>query len=149
MTQMVRAGTATPDQLTGLIQRPSLDGFNTYLGDANLDGEFNSCDLTTVFQAAKYELDEDAGWAEGDWTGDGQFDTADLVAHSKTAATKWGRELQLRPSRNHHPQSCWPWGSSVHVNFKRLDRVERQVRSTYGEEPPQLSSGLLLLGGFH
>ena len=53
---------------------------NTYFGDSNLDSEFNSSDLTAVFQAAKYELDEDAGWAEGDWNGDGRFDTSDLTA---------------------------------------------------------------------
>ena len=56
------------------------DRANTYFGDANLDGEFNSGDLTAVFKAAKYELDGEAGWAEGDWTGDGRFDTADLTA---------------------------------------------------------------------
>ena len=33
------------------------------LGDANLDGEFNSSDLVAVFQARRYELDVDAGWA--------------------------------------------------------------------------------------
>ena len=52
----------------------------TYFGDANLDGEFNSGDLTTVFQVAKYELDVDAGWAEGDWTADSRFDSSDLTA---------------------------------------------------------------------
>ncbi len=52
----------------------------TWLGDANLDGEFNSSDLTAVFQSAKYELDVDAGWAQGDWTGDLRFGTDDLTA---------------------------------------------------------------------
>ncbi len=52
----------------------------TRFGDSNLDGEFNSGDLTAVFQAAKYDLDEAAGWAEGDWTGDGRFDSSDLTA---------------------------------------------------------------------
>ena len=52
---------------------------DTYFGDANLDGEFNSADLIAVFQAGGYELDVDAGWAEGDWNGDAKFDTADLT----------------------------------------------------------------------
>ena len=52
---------------------------STWIGDANLDGEFNSSDLTAVLQTAKYEIDDDAGWAEGDWTGDGRFDKSDLT----------------------------------------------------------------------
>ncbi|MCA9168992.1 MAG: hypothetical protein KDB23_15065, partial [Planctomycetales bacterium] len=53
---------------------------NTYTGDANLDGEFGSGDLVTVFSAGLYETGNAAGWAQGDWNGDGQFDTGDLVA---------------------------------------------------------------------
>ena len=52
----------------------------TWIGDTNLDGEFNSGDLIEVFQAGKYELDVEANWAEGDWTGDGRFGTEDLTA---------------------------------------------------------------------
>jgi hypothetical protein len=52
----------------------------TWLGDANLDGEFNSGDLVTVFQAGKYESDEPAGWSEGDWSADARFSSSDLVA---------------------------------------------------------------------
>ena len=52
----------------------------TYHGDANLDGEFGTADLTKVFQAGLYERDDQpAGWAQGDWNGDGRFNTADLV----------------------------------------------------------------------
>ena len=51
----------------------------TYFGDANLDGEFNSGDLVSVFQAGRYETDEAAGWTEGDWSGDGRFGSRDLV----------------------------------------------------------------------
>ena len=53
---------------------------NTWYGDANLDGQFDSGDLIAVFQAGKYELHENAGWAEGDWTGDHRFDSGDLIA---------------------------------------------------------------------
>ena len=53
---------------------------HTWIGDANLDGEFNSADLVEVFQAGKYELGLDAGWVEGDWTGDGRFDSSDMVS---------------------------------------------------------------------
>ena len=53
---------------------------NTYIGDSNLDGLFNSSDLVAVFSVGKFEQDVDAGWADGDWTGDGRFNTGDFVA---------------------------------------------------------------------
>ena len=53
---------------------------DTWFGDASLDGEFNSGDLTAVLQGAKYELGVDAGWADGDWSGDGKFNSRDLVS---------------------------------------------------------------------
>ncbi|MCA9215469.1 MAG: hypothetical protein KDB27_20530, partial [Planctomycetales bacterium] len=42
---------------------------NTFLGDANLDGEFNSSDFVAVFSAAEYEdaFESNSTWAEGDW----------------------------------------------------------------------------------
>ena len=53
---------------------------NGWLGDANLDGEFNSSDFVTVFSAGKFETNEPANWAEGDWNGDGVFSSGDFVA---------------------------------------------------------------------
>ena len=52
----------------------------TYLGDANLDGEFNSSDFVLIFQAGKYERDVETLWHEGDWNGDLRFNSADYVA---------------------------------------------------------------------
>jgi hypothetical protein len=52
----------------------------TWIGDANLDGEFNSGDLIQVFAAGKYELNGDASWDEGDWTGDRRFNSGDIVS---------------------------------------------------------------------
>ncbi|MEZ6119160.1 MAG: hypothetical protein R3C28_21680 [Pirellulaceae bacterium] len=75
----------------------------TWFGDANLDGEFNSADFTTVFQAGQYE-DAIAGnstWATGDWNGDGEFDTSDLVV----AFQDGGYELGLRPVVNAVPEA--------------------------------------------
>ena len=51
----------------------------TWVGDANLDGVFNTTDLITVFQAGKFETAQPAGWAEGDWNGDTFFGTNDLI----------------------------------------------------------------------
>lgn len=55
---------------------------NTWIGDANLDGQFDSSDLVEVFQTGGYEDDiaENSTWATGDWNGDAEFDTGDLVA---------------------------------------------------------------------
>ncbi|MEZ6119974.1 MAG: FG-GAP-like repeat-containing protein [Pirellulaceae bacterium] len=57
------------------------DVLHTSIGDANLDGRFDSSDLVAIFQAGEFE-DGTAGnsnWSEGDWNGDGEFDTSDLV----------------------------------------------------------------------
>lgn len=53
----------------------------TWFGDANLDGEFNTGDLVQVFEAGEFEdiLSRNSSWAEGDWNGNREFDTGDLV----------------------------------------------------------------------
>lgn len=53
----------------------------TWYGDVNLDGEFNSGDLTEVFRASQYEdaVDGNSTWLTGDWNGDGDFTTGDLT----------------------------------------------------------------------
>ena len=40
---------------------------------------FNSSDMAQVFAAGKYETGQEAGWADGDWNGDGIFDSSDMV----------------------------------------------------------------------
>ncbi len=54
---------------------------NTYMGDANLDGVFDSTDFVAVFQIGEYEdeIVDNSTWAEGDWSGDGDFDSSDFV----------------------------------------------------------------------
>jgi hypothetical protein len=56
------------------------DLFNSYIGDSNLDGEFSSGDLVTVFSAGRYETGQAAVWTQGDWNGDSVFNSSDLVA---------------------------------------------------------------------
>jgi hypothetical protein len=51
----------------------------TWIGDANLDGEFNSTDLIDALAAGSYEVDVVAGWASGDFDGSGRFDSSDLI----------------------------------------------------------------------
>ena len=67
-------GTLDIDDLTTWVHELN----NTWIGDANLDGEFNSSDLVEVLSAGTYELDVDAGWASGDFDGSGRFDSSDL-----------------------------------------------------------------------
>ncbi len=54
----------------------------TYIGDANLDGEFNSGDFVQVFQRGEYEdgVAGNSSWADGDWNNDTEFDSGDFVA---------------------------------------------------------------------
>jgi hypothetical protein len=66
----------------------------TYFGDANLDGQFNSADLVTVFVTGKYESGGSADWRDGDWNGDGQFNSLDYVV----AFTDGGYEIGPRPA---------------------------------------------------
>jgi hypothetical protein len=53
----------------------------TYVGDSNLDLEFNSGDFVTVFTAGEYEdnVEGNSTWATGDWNGDGDFSSSDFV----------------------------------------------------------------------
>ena len=63
---------------------------NTWIGDANLDGEFNSSDFVAVFGPAKYETGQAATWAEGDWDGNGVFESGDFVAAFSGAGYEQG-----------------------------------------------------------
>ena len=49
-------------------------------GDANLDRIFNSADLITMFQAAKYETNQLAAWSDGDFNDNARFTSSDLTA---------------------------------------------------------------------
>ena len=51
----------------------------TWVGDANVDMEFNSADFVQAFQAGKYETEQKAVWSEGDWDGNGKFASADFI----------------------------------------------------------------------
>lgn len=73
---------------------------NTWIGDANLDGEFSSTDFVAVFTSGKFEQAVDAVWSEGDWNGDGRFDTSDFVA----AFTDGGFELGPRGAVSSVPE---------------------------------------------
>ena len=73
---------------------------NTWIGDANLDLEFNSGDMVQVFVAGKYETGEDAGWEDGDWNGDTKFGSGDMVA----AFAAGGYEQGAKPAVSAVPE---------------------------------------------
>ena len=61
---------------------------NSYVGDSNFDGQFDSSDFVAVFTEGKYETGEMASYTQGDWNGDMIFDSGDFV----TAFTDGGYE---------------------------------------------------------
>lgn len=72
----------------------------TWIGDANLDGEFNSGDFVAAFTSGKFETPQAATWSEGDWNGDGSFNSSDFVA----AFTDGGFELGPLPAAESVPE---------------------------------------------
>ncbi len=54
--------------------------YGSWIGDANLDHEFNSSDLVFVLSAGTYEANVAAVWSSGDFNGDGLANSSDLVA---------------------------------------------------------------------
>jgi hypothetical protein len=69
---------------------------NTYFGDADLNGQFNSSDMVTVFVAGHYEdaLSKNSTWATGDWDGNDEFEASDMVlAFQKGGYEKGPRDL--------------------------------------------------------
>lgn len=82
---------------------------NTFYGDANLDGEFNSTDLIEVFQAGEYEdnLPLNSNWATGDWNGDGEFDSSDFIVAFQDSGFERGPRLAVTTVPE--PLSTLPW----------------------------------------
>ena len=81
-------------------------GKGTWVGDANLNGLFNSSDFVTVFLAGKYENQEAAGWEEGDWDGDLQFASSDFVAAFLDGGYEAGELPQAAVAAVPEPSSC-------------------------------------------
>ena len=66
---------------------------NTWMGDSDLNGVFDSSDFVIVFGEGKYETGEPATWGQGDWNGDMLFDSGDFV----TAFGSGGYEMGEQP----------------------------------------------------
>ncbi len=92
MLTEIKAGSNAPEfdlNADSLVDRLDLNllvtdpgNLNTYIGDADLSGEFGTSDLVAVFGAGEYEdgVMMNSTWETGDWNGDAEFGTGDLVA---------------------------------------------------------------------
>jgi hypothetical protein len=69
-----------------------------YFGDANLDGQFNSADFVSVFQAGQYEdaIADNSSWSTGDWNGDKDFDSGDFVLAFQAGGYEKGPRMAVR-----------------------------------------------------
>jgi hypothetical protein len=70
----------------------AIDLKQTWMGDADLNGEFNSSDLVTVLASGTYENETESAWSSGDFSGDGRTNSNDLVV----ALSDGGYELGPR-----------------------------------------------------
>jgi hypothetical protein len=116
-------------------------GRRTYFGDSNLDGEFNSGDLTEVFKAGIYEdaVSGNASWQHGDWNADGEFDSGDLVA----AFQDGGYEKGPRPATSSVPEP-----GSVGLLLMGATRLVRRSRRKRGQGDCSQGANALDLGPF-
>jgi hypothetical protein len=96
----------------------------TYMGDANLDGVFDSADFVAVFQVGEYEdtTPGNSGWADGDWDGNSDFDSGDFVA----AFQAGGYEKGPRPAANAVPEPV-SWTAAL-VGLAALGSMARRRR---------------------
>jgi hypothetical protein len=97
------------------------DRRDTYYGDADLNGRFESGDLVVVLTAGEYEdeVARNSNWKTGDWNNDAEFSSSDLVL----ALQDGGYELGARLPRT--VPEVWPalsvplWGVTLLVVARR------------------------------
>lgn len=90
----------------------------TWIGDSNLDSEFNSSDFVLVFSAGEYEdgIANNSTWATGDWNGDQEFSSGDFVV----AFSDGGFELGPRPAANVPEPSTAVWLAGILLSCLRF-----------------------------
>ncbi|MCA9201242.1 MAG: EF-hand domain-containing protein, partial [Planctomycetales bacterium] len=118
------SSSAEPSELTnefdvsgdGRIDQVDLDAWvrevrQTWIGDANLDGEFNSSDMVQVFGFGHYEdsVAANSRWKHGDWNTDGEFDSGDLIAAFQDGGYELGARPLPVPEPNHLRMVLMPW----------------------------------------
>lgn len=103
---------------------------NSWFGDSNLDGRFDSGDLIMVFQIGKYEdgIANNAGWADGDWNGDAEFNSSDFVIAFCCGGFEGGQIGPRAATNIPESVSCWTTFAALVacLHFKR--KAHRQPR---------------------
>lgn len=99
----------------------------TYFGDANLDGQFNSTGLITVFQVGQYEdaVTGNSTWSTGDWNIDGGFTTSDLEEAFQDGS--YGNGPRVNAAVVPEPNSL-AWLVIILIRFRSLLRVRHSTR---------------------
>ena len=65
------------DDFQLLIESPNC--LNTWIGDSDLNGQFDEQDIVIAFIAGQYLTSQEANWAAGDWDGNLTFNEQDFV----------------------------------------------------------------------
>ncbi len=83
-----RSSTVDLEDLSFLVEGV----LNTWIGDVDLDGEFNTRDLVDLFQRGEYEdkLSQNSTWSDGDWNADLEFTSSDLVSAFQSSGYERG-----------------------------------------------------------
>ena len=107
---------------------------NTWYGDSNLDGIFDSSDFVLVFQAGKYEdeIPDNASWADGDWDGDGEFTSSDFVLAFCCGGYE-GRRPRPRVAANvPEPATCWMlFAGLLAVSFSSSRKARSETKTRW------------------
>jgi hypothetical protein len=106
----------------------------TYVGDANLDGVFNSSDLVAVLASGSYEADVGSVWSTGDFNGDGRTNSSDLVAALADGGYEAGPRLAATPVPEPH-ESTLLWSMCV-IGRHLVRRRRRPTASSIGQTCP-------------
>jgi hypothetical protein len=74
-------------------------------GDADQSGQFDSSDLVKVFQSGEYadQVPLNSTWVTGDWQGDAEFNSSDLVFAYEYYFPPW-EWIGLRPAQSVVPE---------------------------------------------
>jgi probable HAF family extracellular repeat protein len=101
----------------------------TWVGDANLDGQFDSSDFVQIFEVGKYEMQQAANWSEGDWSGDGVFDSADFVIAFQDGGYEQGPRAVVAAVPE---PASWTWWVSGLLLGVRTRLPGRRIARGYG-----------------
>ena len=98
--------------------------FGTWLGDANLDGEFNTSDFVRLWQSSEYEdnIPNNSTWADGDWNGDREFNSDDFVLAFRGRGYEAGPRVAFVPEPLAVPISAALACLGLAVRHRRLVR---------------------------